>query len=236
VLHINRPPVLTALALGALLIVALAVGRAVGPTYGSGIDDFTWQVSVSPKHPEVGDEIVVGFSASYSPAPYGQSPFFSQTPHISQIDEQPAVALIQHTDGYGAILRLRALRPGVAVVSVSGSFEKFGCPPPTPTPYPTSAPPFCFPKGFEFTTTPQIEITVAPSSCGDTNGDWRVNSIDAAWTLQYAAGLIQTLVFPADADVNSDGAVDAVDATLVLQVGAALIPLDALHCPPSMTP
>jgi hypothetical protein len=232
--HVTRPRALLALAIGALFLVAFGLIRAAGPTYSSGVDDISWFTTVSLEHPEVGDEVVVGFSASYSPAPNGQSPFFAQTPHVVQNDEQPPVAVIEHVEGYGAVLRLRALRPGVALVWVSGSFEKFGCFP-TPTPAPPPFPGPCFPKGFEFVDTPQVEITIAPA-CGDANGDGVVNSIDAAWTLQYAAGMIQTIVFPAGADVNDDGAADAVDATLVLQVDAALLSPDALHCPPPTTP
>ena len=235
-LNVTHPRVLLALALVALLLVAYGLIRAAGATYGSGVDDITWYTTVSPEHPEVGDEVVVGFSASYSPAPNGQSPFFSQTPHVVQNDEQPAVAVIEHVEGYGAVLRLRALRPGVALVWVSGSFEKFGCFP-TPTPAPPPFPGPCFPKGFEFVDTPQVEITIAPA-CGDANGDGRVNSIDAFLLLMFQAGVILPNPYPyvASSDVDGNGIMNALDATIILQFHAALLPPDALHCPPPATP
>lgn len=229
-LHLTRPRVLLALAIGALLLVAFALIRAVGPTYGSGIDDVTWQVSVAPEQPRVGDEVLVTFYPSY-----GQSPYMFQTPHVVQNDDHLAVALIEHTGGSGAMLRLRALRPGVALVSVFGSFEKFGCVP-TPTPAPPPFPGPCFSKGFDNADTPQVEITVAPAACGDANGDGIVNSIDAFLLLMFKAGIILPNPYPyiGDSDVNSNGNVDAIDARLILQFHAGL--LDALHCPPPMTP
>jgi hypothetical protein len=44
-----------------------------------------------------------------------------------------------------------------------------------------------------------------------------VNAIDAAYILQYSAGLIGSLPCEAAADVNEDGSINAIDAALVLQ-------------------
>lgn len=218
-LHVTRPPVLTALALGALLLVALALVRAVDPAYGSDVDG-TWTISVTPDHPRVGDVIEVWADANGTQSPT------TLNVQIEQNEDYPAVELIENQGGYWSIITFDAVGSGTATVRGTGFFEKTVCPTPDSD--------FCFPYGF-YLTTPDIVIEVAPA-CGDQNGDGRVNAIDAAWTLQYAAGLIQTIIFPADADVNSDGNVDSVDATLVLQVDAALLPPDALHCPPPMTP
>jgi len=75
-----------------------------------------------------------------------------------------------------------------------------GPPPPTPTP----------PGG------------PAPGS-GDANCDGQVNAIDAAFILQFSAGLLDELPCAAAADVNQDGRVDAIDATIILQFSAGLI-------------
>ena len=72
--------------------------------------------------------------------------------------------------------------------------------PPTVTPTPTSAP-----RG------------------GDVNGDGRVNSIDAAIILQYAAGLLPSPPGGPSSDVNHDGQTNAIDAALILQYSAGLL-------------
>ena len=58
---------------------------------------------------------------------------------------------------------------------------------------------------------------------GDANCDDAVNAIDAAFILQFGAGLIGGLPCADRADANQDGDVTAVDAALVLQFGAGLI-------------
>ncbi|MEX2159405.1 MAG: dockerin type I repeat-containing protein [Dehalococcoidia bacterium] len=226
-LNITRSRVLIAVAFAALLLLAYGLVRAVGPTYGSDVDG-TWGISVTPGEPIVGDMIEVRARARGT-----QSPTMLSW-QIEQDADHPVVELIDNTFGYEPIVTFEAVGPGIATISGTAFFEKPICPPPTPTPNPTPLPPYCFPYGF-YLTTPDIVIEVAPS-CGDTNSDALVNSLDAAWILQYAAGMIQTLVFPANADVNDDGAADSVDAAIVLQFHAALLPPDALRCPPPMIP
>jgi hypothetical protein len=58
---------------------------------------------------------------------------------------------------------------------------------------------------------------------GDVNCDGRVNAIDAAYVLQYSAGLISGLPCQTKADVNQDGHINSIDAALILQYGAALL-------------
>ena len=58
---------------------------------------------------------------------------------------------------------------------------------------------------------------------GDANCDGTVNAIDAAFILQFGAGLIGGLPCADLADANQDGDVSAIDAALVLQFGAGLI-------------
>ncbi len=74
--------------------------------------------------------------------------------------------------------------------------------PPTVTPTPTSAP-----------------------HIGDVNSDHRVDSIDAAIILQYAAGLLPSPPGGSLGDVNHDGQTNAIDALLILQFVAGLIGL-----------
>ncbi len=76
------------------------------------------------------------------------------------------------------------------------------------------------------TATPTVTRTptTVPIICGDVNGDGAVNSIDAAFVLQYSAGLIDTLIAPAGADTNGDGSIDSIDAALILQNTAGLLP------------
>lgn len=63
---------------------------------------------------------------------------------------------------------------------------------------------------------------------GDANCDGTVNAIDAAFMLQFGAGLITALPCPAAADVNRDGSINSIDVALVLQYIAGLIG----HLPP----
>jgi hypothetical protein len=50
-----------------------------------------------------------------------------------------------------------------------------------------------------------------------------VNAIDAAYVLQYQAGLISSLPCQVKADVDQDGRITSIDAALILQYGAGLI-------------
>lgn len=75
------------------------------------------------------------------------------------------------------------------------------------------------------TPTPHSTITPTPQSCparrGDVNGDGHANSIDAALTLQFSAGLLHTI--SPEADVNHDGNTNSIDAALILQFTAGLL-------------
>ncbi len=83
----------------------------------------------------------------------------------------------------------------------------------TPTPTPTNT----------ATRTPTPTPTRTPVLVtGDTNGDGRVNAIDAALVLQYAAGLLPSI--SPNSDANRDGQINAIDAALILQYSAGLIP------------
>jgi hypothetical protein len=225
VLHITSHRVLIGLSIGALLVMAFASIRAVSPTYGSDVDG-TWTISVVPEHPRVGDVIEVRARANET-----QSPTILNL-QIEQDEDHPVVELIDNPFGYGAIITFDAIGPGTATIRGTGFFEKTVCPTPDSD--------FCFPYGF-YLTTPDIVIEVAPSSCGDANGDGRVNSIDAFLLLMYKAGIILPSPYPysgdsGDSDVDGNGIVNAIDATIILQFHAALLPPGALHCPPPITP
>lgn len=73
------------------------------------------------------------------------------------------------------------------------------------------------PDGLELT-----ESDTPTAANGDVNKDGTVNAIDAALTLQFAAGLLPTI--NPNADVNEDGMSNAIDAALILQFVAGLIP------------
>ncbi len=62
-----------------------------------------------------------------------------------------------------------------------------------------------------------------PLVVGDVNCDSSVNSIDAALTLQFDAGLVSSLACEENADANGDGRVNRIDAALILQFDAGLI-------------
>ena len=68
-----------------------------------------------------------------------------------------------------------------------------------------------------------------PKLKGDANCDGIVNSIDAAFVLQFTAGLLGSLPCQDAADVNGDGEVTSIDAALILQFTAGL--LDSLPPP-----
>lgn len=58
---------------------------------------------------------------------------------------------------------------------------------------------------------------------GDANCDETVNAIDAAFVLQYAAGIIGSLPCQDNGDTNEDGSINAIDAALILQYSAGII-------------
>ncbi len=58
---------------------------------------------------------------------------------------------------------------------------------------------------------------------GDANCDETVNAIDAAFVLQYAAGIINSLPCQGNGDTNEDGSINAIDAALILQYSAGII-------------
>lgn len=58
---------------------------------------------------------------------------------------------------------------------------------------------------------------------GDADCDGTVNSIDAAYVLQFAAGVVVSPACEENADASRDGTIDAVDAALILQLDAGLI-------------
>ena len=66
-----------------------------------------------------------------------------------------------------------------------------------------------------------VRITVAPF--GDFNCDGSVNSLDAAWILQLAAGFVLQISNTCPSDVNHDGELNSVDVLLILQFDAGLI-------------
>jgi hypothetical protein len=87
-------------------------------------------------------------------------------------------------------------------------------------PTPTNAPPTSTPA-------PPTATTIAPTATpnatpatqpGDVNCNGVVNAVDAAFILQYSAGLIATLPCPEAADLNGDGRINAIDAAILLQL------------------
>ena len=71
-----------------------------------------------------------------------------------------------------------------------------------------------------------LEPTATPGAnglIGDVNCDGVVNAIDAAFILQFVAGLIMELPCPENADVNQDGSTNTIDAALILQFSAGLL-------------
>jgi hypothetical protein len=73
--------------------------------------------------------------------------------------------------------------------------------------------------------TQRIWVLRAPSGprVGDASCDGRVDSVDATFVLQYAAGLIGSLPCGGNADANGDSGIDAVDATGILQYNVGFI-------------
>jgi hypothetical protein len=205
--------ILIALSMAAVLLIGWGMLRALGPAHA---EDATilWSAVAAPDNPHPGDTIEVVVTVSGA-----QSPLLSPGIIIEQDNEDPVVDLIGHEDDYYTTrITLHANHAGTATLRVTAFFEKQVCTEDPPPPMPP-----CFPHGF-YATSPDIAIEVAPSDCGDANGDGVVNSLDATWTLQYAAGLILTIVPPWNLDVNGDGNIDALDATIILQHAAGLIP------------
>ena len=58
---------------------------------------------------------------------------------------------------------------------------------------------------------------------GDSNCDGIVNAIDAAFILQFSAGLLRSLPCGENSDVNGDGVTNPLDAALILQLAAGLL-------------
>ena len=70
------------------------------------------------------------------------------------------------------------------------------------------------------------EPTATPGAnglIGDVDCNGVVNAIDAAFILQFIAGLIDELPCPENADANQDGSVNTIDAALILQFSAGLL-------------
>jgi hypothetical protein len=66
-------------------------------------------------------------------------------------------------------------------------------------------------------------FATSTGALGDVNCDTHVNSVDAAFVLQYAADIISSLPCPVNGDVNGDALTDSRDALLILQFDAGLI-------------
>jgi len=95
--------------------------------------------------------------------------------------------------------------------------------PPTPTPSPTATLPATPTSTRANTPTPTRTPPGPAAGSGDANCDGVVGAIDAAFVLQFGAGLLDELPCGAAADVNQDGRIDAVDAVLTLQFTAGLL-------------
>ncbi len=67
------------------------------------------------------------------------------------------------------------------------------------------------------------EFTLPPGIVGDVNGDDVASSIDAAFILQFGAGLLESLPCAGNGDVSGDGSINALDAVLILQFTAGLL-------------
>jgi hypothetical protein len=61
------------------------------------------------------------------------------------------------------------------------------------------------------------------SAAGDVNCDGHTNSIDATLTLQFIAGLVNSLACQENADVDGNARINSIDALLILQIDAGLI-------------
>ncbi len=103
-----------------------------------------------------------------------------------------------------------------------GGFAPKITPTPTASDTPTSTP--AVPTDTPGPGTPEPTATPAPNGLiGDVNCDGEINAIDAAFILQFIAGLIDELPCPENADVNEDGATNTIDAALILQFSAGLL-------------
>ena len=101
----------------------------------------------------------------------------------------------------------------------------------TPTPTVTGTPPTATLTAtgtvvLVATSTPTISAPDTPTPTvliGDVNCDGLVNSIDAAFVLQFVAALLGSLPCPDAADTNGNGDVNSIDAALILQFTAGLL-------------
>lgn len=71
---------------------------------------------------------------------------------------------------------------------------------------------------------PTATITPAQSGLlGDVDCSAEVNAVDAAFLLQFIAGLVDELPCGENEDANDDGSVNSIDVALILQVSAGLL-------------
>ena len=120
--------------------------------------------------------------------------------------------------GYG---RLNAMAAANGCGGAPAATPTMTAEPPSPTPSPTATD---TPTPTSTATpTPTFTPTPTPFLVGDANCDGNVNALDAAWILQFGAGLISSLPCPMGADANGNGTVNALDAALVLQFSAGLL-------------
>ena len=108
------------------------------------------------------------------------------------------------------------------------SFSPKITPTPTASDTPTSTPaaPTDTPEpGATATATPPPATATLPPGglIGDVDCSGEINAIDAAFLLQFVAGLIMDLPCPENADANEDGSTDTIDAALILQFSAGLL-------------
>ena len=68
-----------------------------------------------------------------------------------------------------------------------------------------------------------FELLRTKSTPGDANCDGTVDPIDAAFILQFSAGLLGSLPCAGNADVSGDGITNPLDAALILQFSAGLL-------------
>jgi hypothetical protein len=142
-----------------------------------------------------------------SATPPGQTPG-TPTPETPTATLEPGVTPTTTPTG-GATPPTATLTPATGTPAVD-------TPTLTPSVVPSTTPP---PTGTPATPT----ATFSPFLKGDVNGDGYVNSEDAQWILQYAAGKIPQVPYPQNADFNHDGRINSVDAALILQFDAGLL-------------
>jgi subtilisin family serine protease len=109
-----------------------------------------------------------------------------------------------NSSGYGRIDALDAANAANCAHYTPTPTSPPGTPTPVATPSPTPSEP-CIAGG------------------GDVNASGAVNSIDAALSLQYVAGLLADLPCSQGTDVNESGTITSIDAALILQFVAGLL-------------